>query len=208
MKPEELQYNGEYLTPESAIKWMLAGNECLSFNSTYTVKFTGTCFVAINKYGETSNIGNMTSLTPILPDPHTEIKAEYEQAIADGKIVKVFYKDPYLFNEWVKDSAMKWIKDTEYKLSYYHIDLSKLLSWSYSFGEGKEKFVYFDHSDYLSSYDGNKYYFGVNRLGSSNPVIHITNMQLTIFNNETKQEELVNIPDFCLVEIKKDTNDS
>ena len=197
MKPEELEYNGEYLTPESAIKWMLSGNECLiktvfEGRQYYTAFFDGERFTT--KEGE--DFSFFGKLKPILSDPHANIKAEYEQAVDDGKIVKRFYKVFDTFKIVLPEDD-KWYAENKYKLVYYRIDMSKLLSWSYSFGEGKEKLVKIDDGDTRDNIRFMKYVHY-----DFKPVI--SNMKLAVYNNETQQEELVDIPDFCLVKIEKD----
>ena len=202
MKPEELEYNDEYLTPESAIQWMLAGNECKTLSDQQVHWKNGWFFYIPD--GNGSLVG-ASRLKPILPDPHAEIKAEYEQAIADGKIVKVFECLKVSSNTTWKESIspFAWPSSYNYKLIYYRIDFSKLLSWSYSFGEGKEKFPrVMKHQRYGNIY----YYISTHLKADEKPFI--TNMKLIVYNNETQQRELVNIPDSCLTEIKKDTNDS
>ena len=62
-------------------------------------------------------------------DPHAEIKAEYEKAIADGKIVKVFQKTNPA-QGWIEDLTPEWTNWIQYKLM--EIDWNKLLSWSYA----------------------------------------------------------------------------
>ena len=201
MKPEELEYDGKFLTPESAIKWMLAGNTCIN-NFGKKSYFKNVSFVRKHNDGEEYQVTVFAELKPILPDPHADLKAEYEQAISNGKIVKVFYKHKHeLANGYTKlrivDTLANWDTDYEYKLVYYRIDLSKLLSWSYSFGEGKEKLVKIDDGDTRDNIRFMKYVHY-----DFKPVI--ANMKLTVYNNETQQEELVDIPDFCLVKIEKD----
>ncbi len=64
-------------------------------------------------------------------DPHADIKAEYEKAIADGKIVKVFRDSA--FSEGMHEmKSPVFAKDYIYELRYYEIDWNKLLSWSYA----------------------------------------------------------------------------
>jgi len=64
------------------------------------------------------------------PNPHAEIKAEYEKAIAEDKIVKLYAKGIREFME-VKENP-EWIESLEYELRYYEIDWKKLLAWSYA----------------------------------------------------------------------------
>ncbi len=67
-------------------------------------------------------------------DPHAEIKAEYEKAIADGKIVKVLAKMPGDL-EYKDYGKLRWSTEIKYELRYYNIDWNKLLSWSYANGK-------------------------------------------------------------------------
>lgn len=194
MKPEELAYNGAYLTPESAIKWMLAGNKCKDeLGKEYYFKTVS--FVRKHNDDEEYPVSVFKELKPILPGHNEQIKAEHEQALKNGKIVKLFckWKRKELSQRWDECQTISDSGNLEYKLIYYRIDLSKLLSWSYSFGEGKEKWIKCGIHSWLDST-----FCGVL------PEPLITNMKLTVYNKETNKEELVDIPDSCLVEIEKD----
>jgi len=74
--------------------------------------------------------------TTTKPNPHAEIKAEYEKAIAEGKIVKLYARGIREFVE-VKEKP-EWIESLEYELRYYEIDWKKLLAWSYA----NDEFLY------------------------------------------------------------------
>ena len=197
MTREELEYNGEYLKPHSAIQWMLAGNECKYLDGGIVI-WNGTRFKYKKQNNGWSESSGYSYLTPILPDPHAELEAEYEQAVADGKIVRLW--EPKQYTNDFKERKIfnfKLYSGIKYELRYYRIDMSKLLSWSYSFGEGKEKLVKIDDGDTRDNIRFMKYVHY-----DFKPVI--SNMKLAVYNNETQQEELVDIPDFCLVKIEKD----
>ncbi len=82
-------------------------------------------------------------------DSHADIKAEYEKAITEGKIVKVFYIGE--LNAWISTPKPNWIEGYTYKLRYYEIDWNKLLSWSYANGEFVECELD-DNSDFRLDY--------------------------------------------------------